>query len=115
MDPQSAIALETELDVDEELIEDLPDDISSDSEDGGEHRVPVSVPPPRTGPTTSTLSPMATSPNDIMAESYLVKRMSQSNGTIFYQKRGGLNPVQRSLKRSPTGTYREIKYIISCI
>ena len=120
MDPQSAIALETELDVDEELIEDLPDDISSDSEDGGEHRVPVSVAAPRAGisscsPTAPTLSPMAISPKDIMEESYLVKRMSQSNGTIFYQKRGGLNPVQRSLKRSPTGTFREIKYIFSCI
>ena len=114
MDPQSAIALETELDVDEELIEDLPDDISSDSEDGGEPRVVVGIPSAGAGisscsQTTPTISPITTSPKDIMEASYLVKRMSQSNGTIFYQKRGGLNPAARSFKRSPTGQFKKLK------
>ena len=109
MDPQSAIELETELDVDDDVDVDLPDDISSDSEDGGEHRVPVGIPAPRAGTqTTPTISPIATSPIDIMDPSFLRKRMSQSNGTIFYQKRGGLNPAARSLKRSPTGQFKKL-------
>ena len=109
MDPQSAIGLETELDVDEELIGDLPDDISSDSEDGGEHRVTVNIPATRNGKsscsqTTPQIPSMANTPKDIMEASYLVKRMSQSNGTIFYQTRGGLAAsTNRALKRSPTG------------
>ena len=94
----------------EELIEDLPDDISSDSEDGGDHRVTVNIPTTRTGisscsQTTPPISPMTNSPKDIMEASYLVKRMSQSNGTIFYQTRGGLASTTRSLKRSPTGKF----------
>ena len=107
MDPQSAIALETELDVDEELITDLPDDISSDSDDGG---VAVSIPLSRAGintlsQTSPPLTPMGNAPKDIMDASYLIKRMSQSNGTIFYQPRGGQNPAARGLKRSPTGKF----------
>ena len=114
MDPQSALTLETELDVDDVLIEDLPDDISSDSDDGGDQRVAVSIPLPITGinccsQTTPTISTMAGSPKDIMEASYLVKRMSQSNGTIFYQKRGGLSPASRGLKRSPTGNLKALK------
>ena len=97
-----------ELDGDEELIEDLPDDISSDSDEGGEPRIAVSIPTPRAGisscsQTSPPISPMTNSPKDIMEASYLVKRMSQSNGTIFYQKRGALGPTTRGLKRSPTG------------
>ena len=113
MDPQAAIALENalnanELDGDEELIEDLPDDISSDSDDGGEHGVAVSIPAPRAGITSCSqtsppISPMTNSPKDIMEASYLVKRMSQSNGTLFYQKRGAFGPTTRGPKRSPTG------------
>ena len=113
MDPQAAIALENalnanELDGDEELIEDLPDDISSDSDDGGEHSVAVSIPAPRAGITSCSqtsppISPMTNSPKDIMEASYLVKRMSQSNGTLFYQKRGAFGPTTRGPKRSPTG------------
>ena len=116
MDPQAAIALENalnanELDGDEELIEDLPDDISSDSDDGGEPRVAVSIPTPRAGITSCSqtsppISPITNPPKDIMEASYLVKRMSQSNGTIFYQKRGALGPATRGLKRSPTGKAR---------
>merc|ERR1712018_786714 len=40
-----------------------------------------------------------------MEASYLVKRMSQSNGTLFYQKRGAFGPTTRGPKRSPTGDY----------
>ena len=93
----------------------MPDDISSDSEDGGEHhhRVPVTLPVSRVGisscsQTTPPITPLAYAPKDIMDSSYLVKRMSQSNGTIFYQKGGGLASTARGLKRSPTGNYLPI-------
>ena len=82
--------LETELDDDGD-IEDMPDDLSSDSDDG--HIVPH----PAAGPAGVVLSPATptgattptTGPKDITETSYLVKRMNQSNGTIFYQTRGG--------------------------
>ena len=121
MDPQAAIALENalnsnELDGDEELIEDLPDDISSDSDDGGEPRVTVGIPTSRAGiipsQTSPSIAPIANTPKDIMEASYLVKRMSQSNGTIFYQKRGALGPTTRGLKRSPTGTILEVQMLV---
>ena len=112
MDAQSGVALETELDVDEELIEDLPDDISSDSDEGGDQRagLKLKIPSKMAGissfsQTTPPISPMTNSPKDIMEASYLVRRMNQSNGTIFYQTRGGRGSTARSSKRSSLGRH----------
>ena len=83
------MALETELDDDGD-IEDIPDDDSEDSEcegaDDDHGTAPVQSrvrqPPPVA---VAVKKPVASDE----PSSYLVERMNQRNGTIFYQTRGG--------------------------
>ena len=81
------MALETELDDDGD-IEDIPDEDSEDSECEGaddDHGITPVQSRVRQPPPVAVKKPVASEE----PSSYLVERMNQMNGTIFYQTRGG--------------------------